>query len=88
MTAGIRETKAHSAVLAAVSGEEVLITGGRPVARIVKEPARARPIEERLEKLADTGFLTLRNEPHRRDGLTTYRLAGTPLSRIVAEDRR
>ena len=53
-----------------------------------KEPARARPIEERLEKLADTGFLTLRNEPHRRDGLTTYRLAGTPLSRIVAEDRR
>ena len=91
ITAGIRETKARlSSLLAAVrSGEEVLITDrGRPVARIVKEPARARPIEERLEKLADTGFLTLRNEPHRRDRLTTYRLAGTPLSRIVAEDRR
>ena len=91
ITAGIREAKAHlSSLLAAVrSGEDVLITDrGRPVARIVREPARAQPIDERLERLAGTGFLTLRTEPHRRDNLTTYRLAGTPLSRIVSEDRR
>ena len=47
-----------------------------------------RPIEDRFEELADTGFLTLRTRPHRRDDLTTYRLAGKPLSRIVSEDRR
>ena len=91
ITAGIRETKTRlSSLLAAVrSGEEVLITDrGRPVARIVREPARTRPVEERLEALADTGFLSLRTAPHRREGLTTCRLAGTPLSRIVSEDRR
>ena len=91
ITAGIREAKARlSSLLAAVrSGEEVLITDrGRPVARIVREPARARPVEERFEELAETGFLTLRTEQHRRDSLTTYRLGGKPLSRIVSEHRR
>ena len=91
ITAGIREVKSRlSSLLAAVrSGEEVLITDrGRPVARIVRESARARPLEERFKELADTGFLTLRDKPHRRDGLTTYRLAGKPLSLIVSEDRR
>ncbi len=50
--------------------------------------AAVRSGEEVFKELADTGFLTLRDKPHRRDGLTTYRLAGKPLSLIVSEDRR
>lgn len=91
ITAGIRETKARlSRLLAAVrSGEEVLITDrGRPVARIVKETTRVRTTAERFEEMARAGLLTPRTEPHRREAPTAYRIGGTPLSKIVLDDRR
>ena len=66
IVAGIRETKTHlSSYLAAVrAGEEVLITDrGRPVARIIREPARTASLSDQLPGLAATGIVTLPTQP-------------------------
>ena len=91
IVAGIRETKTRlSSYLAAVrAGEEVLITDrGRPVARIIPEPARTASLTEQLAGLAAAGIVTLPTEPAPRARPIPQRVTGTPLSDIVREDRR
>lgn len=91
IVAGIRETKTHlSSYLAAVrAGEEVLITDrGRPVARIIREPARTGSLSDQLAGLAATGMVTLPTQPARRARPAPQRVAGRPLSAIVRDDRR
>ena len=91
IVAGIRETKTRlSSYLAAVrAGEEVLITDrGRPVARIIPEPARTASLTEQLAGLAAAGIVTLPTEPAPRARPIPQRVAGRPLSDIVRDDRR
>jgi prevent-host-death family protein len=91
IVAGIRETKARlSSYLAAVrAGEEVLITDrGRPVARIIREPARTASLTEQLAGLAAAGIVTLPTDPAPRAQPIPQRVPGRPLSDIVREDRR
>ena len=91
IVASIRETKKRlSTYLAAVrAGEEVLITDhGRPVARIIREPARTASLSEQLAGLAAAGIVTLPTQPASRVPPTPQRIAGRPLSDIVRGDRR
>ena len=91
IVAGIRETKARlSSYLAAVrAGEEVLITDrGRPVARIIREPARTASLTEQLAGLAAAGIVTLPTDSAPRAQPIPQRVPGRPLSDIVRENRR
>jgi prevent-host-death family protein len=91
IVAGIRETKARlSSYLAAVrAGEEVLITDrGRPVARIIREPARTASLTEQLAGLAAAGIVTLPTDSDGPAQPVPRRIAGRPLAEIVRDDRR
>ncbi len=90
-TVGIRELKNNlSRYLAAVrKGEEVLVTDrGKPVARIVKEPAGVPRERAWRQRLAAEGLLRPGVPGPRKKGPPPLKIPGKPLSEIIIEDRR
>lgn len=71
-------------------GEEIVVTErGRPIALIqpIRSAERIASLEARLAKLAAQGLLTLPSQkPLRRVRLV--KTFGSPVSRIILEDRR
>ncbi len=89
--AGIKEVKNNlSRLLARVkTGEDVLITErGKPVARIVKENKGDKSIRVALEPLVQKGLIVLPSRNILKDRLSAVEVSGSPVSRMVVEDRR
>jgi prevent-host-death family protein len=87
----IRRLKAHlSRYIDAVRrGDEVVITKrGRPVARLVGEPAERTGLREELAPLAAEGLISLPERPLQRKRQPLAAVTGKPVSEIVLEDRR
>lgn len=91
ITAGIRDVKNNlSRILRNVrNGEEVLVTDhGKPIARIVREPAQRKSLRERLSSRVEEGTVGLPSKQYRPSRRRPLPLRGKPLSEIVLEDRR
>jgi len=91
ITAGIKQVKNNlSALLAQVkAGEEIVITHrGRPIARIISEESGNRSIRAPLAPLIQKGLMVLPNRPILKDDISTAKVPGKPVSRMVIEDRR
>lgn len=91
ISAGIKEVKNNlSRLLARVkTGEDVIITErGKPVARIVKENKGDKPIRVALEPLVQKGLVVLPSRNILKDSLSAVEVSGSPVSKMVVEDRR
>lgn len=91
-TVGIKELKNRLTqyLRRTKQGEEIVVTErGQPVALITPIQSAKRPLslDARLAQLAAQGLVTL---PTRKllKRVRRVRVAGTPLSRIILEDRR